>query len=117
MQPCDVTRLVVALDPEAHVREIFLEHYGLRGREAICFQDHVKFVLLVLSEQAVQAPPHAVLWDHLKACRSFSPVAPKAEPTEDRVVRNDRRRRAERTAVAQVDFAGVVPGPSVVRLI
>ena len=65
----------------------------------------MKFVLLALSEQGVEAPPHAVLRDNLKARGAFPPVAAEAEPAEDRVVRKDSRRSAERAAVAQVNFA------------
>src|SRR5438876_5387109 len=113
MQPCDVTRLVVALDPEAHVREIFLEHYGLRGREAICFQDHVKFVLLVLSEQDVEAPAYAILRNDFETRRSFSPLAAETKSPEHGIVGKNCGGGAKRATVTEIYLARVVPGPSV----
>src|SRR5204863_8425931 len=76
-----------------------------------------EFLVFALAEQNVKAPPHAVLRHDLKTRRSPAPVAAKAKATEYWIVSQDGRGRAQCAAISQINFAGVVPGASVVRLI
>src|SRR5580765_8043458 len=108
---------IVSLQTKADLRQVLFDHDRLPSGKPIILEHYLKFVLLALAKQRMKAPPYAVLWNYLKPRRSFSPVAAKTEAAENRIVGEDRRRGSQGAAVAKIHFAGVIPGPTVMRLI
>src|SRR4030095_221070 len=73
--------------------------------------------MLFIAQHRVKPSSHSILRNHLEAQRSVAPVAAETEPTKDVVVSKHSCRRSQRTAIAQIDFARVVPRAAMMRLI
>src|SRR5689334_334666 len=97
---------VVCLQKEAQSGKIVFDFDGLCRRETVCVELQEDFSAIHGNQNALA---QAILWNNLKTISCFAPVAAKTKSTKDRIVGEDRDRRAQRAAVTEINLAGEIP--------
>ena len=67
-------------------------------------------------QHRMKASPQAVFGEDFDQAVFLAPITAETKPAEDRIIRQYRGGRPQRAAIAEVDFAGVIPRAAKVRL-
>src|SRR5215510_4073590 len=105
---------IITLQFETNFSQILLQFNGSRSSEVIHVKYHVK---LFVAEKCMKSTTYSILWNNLDACCRETPIATKTEPAEDRIVCQNSCGGSQRTVVSKINFARVVPRPTMVGLI
>lgn len=90
---------VLALDLETDLRQVGLQHNRLASREMVVFEHQMQVAVV---EHRMEPLAHAVERNDFNSIQRIGPVAAVAEPAEDWIVRQNRRRHAHRAAEAEI---------------